>query len=609
MENIQKISMDIMDNRIYEPIYTKQYDIGRKLQITITENDNLIDLTDITPIFQMKKPDNTVIIKNATKSDNIITVELDKNITACYGNRVPFQIQLFNSTTNTAITTITGYMFIDESVVKLDDIESTSDFSTFTDILIQINDSSEKSKLYAENAKLSEGNASQSENNALNYANEAKTAKENAETSSVNAAKSESNAAISEKNALQSEKNAKISEDNTLSSEQNAKLSEGNAKTSEINAKTSETNSATSEENALQSANQSRQYAIGVSDSSKYYYEQAKTISESFAGALRPMGTVTFANLPSIELASPGDMYNISDEFITTDEFKEGRGFIEPSGSNIYKTSDGKWDVLAGTPVTGIKGNNETNYRRGNVNIACEDIGALSLSGDSANNIVSFTSNDDISGSSWTEVSTMKSSETHSSVFNKISTMFKNIRFLYKTIGTTDISTIGDGTISNAISTLNSNLSNYLPLSGGTITGNINGNLGGIFSPDGNVYLKTDGFDGWISTTLNYLKNKIGKSVGWSNATLIGATGVCVTCVVNNIAYINMEITPTQVTHGTNLISNFPRPAIQIYTTLPGIGGSNYPVVIDTEGRVWTYFPTSTVLERIDYFFSYPIAN
>ncbi len=33
--------------------------------------------------------------------------------------------------------------------------------------------------------------------------------------------------------------------------------------------------------------------------------------------------------------------------------------------ANIYKTSDGKWDVLAGTPVTGIKGAKETSYRRG----------------------------------------------------------------------------------------------------------------------------------------------------------------------------------------------------------------------------------------------------
>lgn len=458
MENIQKISMDIMDNHIYEPIYTKQYDIGRQIEITITENGNSVDLTGITPIFQMKKPDGKVIIKNANISNNVIIVELDKNITVCYGNRVPFQIQLFNSNTNTAITTITGYMFIDESVVKLDDIESTSDFSTFTDILIQINDSSDKAKLYAENAKLSEENAKTSEENASSFATEAKSAKESAETSSGNAATSASNAAVSAENALQSENKAKISEDNALLSEQKAKMSEDNSKSSENNAKESEDNAKESEENALQSANQSKQYAIGESDSSKYYYEQAKSISESFAGALRPMGTVTFAALPSIDLASSGDMYNISDEFTTTDDFKEGSGFVEPAGSNIYKTSDGKWDVLAGTPVTGVKGDTETNYRRGNINITCEDIGALSLDGDSANNIVSYTSNDDTSVSSWNDVNKLESGESHKSIFSKISTMFKNIRFLYNTLGTTDISTIGDGTVSSAISTLNSNL-------------------------------------------------------------------------------------------------------------------------------------------------------
>ena len=505
MENIQKISMDIMDNHIYEPIYTKQYDIGRQIEITITENGNSVDLTGITPIFQMKKPDGKVIIKNANISNNVIIVELDKNITVCYGNRVPFQIQLFNSNTNTAITTITGYMFIDESVVKLDDIESTSDFSTFTDILIQINDSSDKAKLYAENAKLSEENAKTSEENASNSATEAKSAKESAEISSDNAATSASNAAVSAENALQSENKAKTSEDNALLSEQKAKTSEDNSKSSENNAKLSELNAKTSEENSLQSSNQSKQYAIGESDSSKYYYEQAKSISESFAGALRPMGTVAFAALPSIDLASSGDMYNISDEFTTTDDFKEGSGFIEPAGSNIYKTSDGKWDVLAGTPVTGVKGNAETNYRRGNVNITCEDIGALSLDGDSTNNIVSYTSNDDTSVSSWSNVDKLESEESHKSIFNKISTMFKNIRFLYNTLGTTDISTIGDGTVSSAISTLNSNLSNH--------------------THDTRYYTETE-IDTKLSTT-NYTLSKFQTELNYLQGYAKGKMGYC----------------------------------------------------------------------------------
>lgn len=131
--------------------------------------------------------------------------------------------------------------------------------------------------------------------------------------------------------------------------------------------------------NAAASADTAQNYAVADTDSAKYYYEQARRISESFSGALRPMGTVTFANLPALSEAAGGSMYNISDEFTTTSDFKEGAGNVIPAGANVYKTEDGKWDVLAGTPVTGVKGGTESGYRRGNVNITAENVGALSL--------------------------------------------------------------------------------------------------------------------------------------------------------------------------------------------------------------------------------------
>lgn len=73
----------------------------------------------------------------------------------------------------------------------------------------------------------------------------------------------------------------------------------------------------------------------------------------------------------------------------------------------------------------------------------------------------SFTSVDSKTSDKWTDIDALKSGEKHSSIFNKVSIMFKNIRFLYGLLGTTDISDLGDGTITNALSTLNSNLSNY----------------------------------------------------------------------------------------------------------------------------------------------------
>ena len=99
-----------------------------------------------------------------------------------------------------------------------------------------------------------------------------------------------------------------------------------------------------------------------------------------------------------------------------------------------------------------------------------------------------------------------------------------------------------------------------------------------------------------------------GTSKDWYYATNVAVkTGFCSAYVINNIAYVTMELTPTQITHGTNLVSNLPCPHKEYYATLPGIDGSNYPVIIGTDGRIWVYYPTSTTLERIDCAFSYPL--
>ena len=206
---------------------------------------------------------------------------------------------------------------------------------------------------------------------------------------------------------------------------------------------------------------------------------------------MQPHGTVAFADLPALPDVNAGWMYNISDEFTTTADFKEGAGNAVPAGANIYKTSDGKWDVLAGTPVTGVKGAKEASYRRGNVNITVENIGAVAEDGDASNTTVAFASSDtpDADVSAWTSVATLTSGEKHSSIFAKVSKMFKNIRYLYKMLGTTDISKIGDGTTTGAISSLNSSLKNYLTLT--DLTKDIN--FGKSYNGITNVYYRQYG--------------------------------------------------------------------------------------------------------------------
>lgn len=125
----------------------------------------------------------------------------------------------------------------------------------------------------------------------------------------------------------------------------------------------------------------------------------------------------------------------------------------------ITSESVEKWNN--GSSLTGIKGDAEASYRRGNVNLTPANIGAVPTGGDTAENTATFTSSDvaDGSASAWTNVSKLSSGEKHSSIFAKVSQMFKNVRYLYKMLGTTDISKIGNGTCTGAISSLNSSLS------------------------------------------------------------------------------------------------------------------------------------------------------
>lgn len=171
------------------------------------------------------------------------------------------------------------------------------------------------------------------------------------------------------------------------------------------------------------------------------------------------------------------------------------------------------WQLIATSgDVSGVKGNAEATYREGNVNLTFADLGIdsalsstsdnavknkavyaalgtkqdiltfdtaptsnstnpvtsdgiktaldgkLSATSDTTTNVTSFTSSDDSTSTDktsdgMTEVITMTSGESHSSLFQKISKMFLNIRKLWNTVGTEDISGIGQ-TITGAINNL-----------------------------------------------------------------------------------------------------------------------------------------------------------
>ena len=72
-------------------------------------------------------------------------------------------------------------------------------------------------------------------------------------------------------------------------------------------------------------------------------------------GALKPKGSVTFANLPSLTAANLNNMYNVIDAFVSTADFVEGAGHEHQAGTNVSIVNGGtdanpvyKYDAMVG---------------------------------------------------------------------------------------------------------------------------------------------------------------------------------------------------------------------------------------------------------------------
>lgn len=346
--------------------------------------------------------------------------------------------------------------------------------------------SAAKAKISETNAKASETKAKTSEANASTSASNAKASETNSKTSETNAKKSETNASTSAANAKTGETNAKASATSASTSANNAKASETKAKASETNAKTSETNSAKSESEAQK------------------YAEQVKEISESFSGALRPLGTINFADLPSTADANSGDMYNITDQFTTTTDFKEGAGNIIPAGSNVYLTVDRYWDVLAGTPVTGVKGAKEAYYRRGNVNITPANIGAVAEGGNISDTTVTFAAT--------TTRANLVSGEKVSVGFGKIKKWFADLKsFAFKDLANNLTTTTTGSALDASQGKILNDKYGELNQSLGNLKTDFKINLDGIKIKTGTIVKEVkSGNNSFVLFTLEQVKNMFG---------------------------------------------------------------------------------------------------
>ena len=153
--------------------------------------------------------------------------------------------------------------------------------------------------------------------------------------------------------------------------------------------------------------------------------DAAKTAAASITGALKPKGTVTFANLPNISSVESGAMYNISTAFTSVEKlFKDGGKIQYPAGTNVYKTEDGMWDCLGGELSDYLM--------KADIDTAVEEA------------MPDYTTS--------SSLQELVSGESVKSALGKIKTAVKNVITIVKLLGNTDISKIGNGTVTGAIS-------------------------------------------------------------------------------------------------------------------------------------------------------------
>lgn len=186
-------------------------------------------------------------------------------------------------------------------------------------------------------------------------------------------------------------------------------------------------------DSAASSANSASTYednAKTYMDNANEYAKEAKAAASSITGALKPKGTIAFKDLPELSTTDVGAMYNISDEFVSTDNFKDGGGITYPPGTNIYKTEDNMWDCLAGQLGDYLM--------KDDIDTAVEE------------SMPDYTAS--------TQLTELVAGEKMSTALGKIKTAVKNVISLVKLLGTTDISSVGNGTVTGAISSLNSNI-------------------------------------------------------------------------------------------------------------------------------------------------------
>lgn len=399
LQSITNINVDFCDKK-YILINAKQLDKkSRFLSVTCYNHGEIypINSGEHSAYIRYKKPDNYSVFNfcEIDRKCNVL-VELTEQMLATSGiSYVDLVIVNKGSASvdentgeivaidNAAIlSTMTFCIDVTETAVDNSEIESSYEYNGLNEALEKAE--AEYTEVIMTSKSYAVGNAggireNENTDNSKYYSELASQSQKSAANSATSAANSAQSAETSRHSALVSEQNAKTYMDSAKTSEANAASSATSAYNSEASAK----GYATTAQNSMTSASDSASSASASATNAYNYYVQTEAITNGLNGAFLPMGTIEYAELATLvenNAVAAGYLYNISDNFTTDDTFRMGAGVEYTAGTNVYRTADGYWDCLTGMTVTGVKGDKEADYRKGNVNLTAENVGAISIS-------------------------------------------------------------------------------------------------------------------------------------------------------------------------------------------------------------------------------------
>lgn len=112
--------------------------------------------------------------------------------------------------------------------------------------------------------------------------------------------------------------------------------------------------------------------------------EMQTAIESAVVGALKPKGSIAFANLPALTAANLNTMYDITDSFTTTADFTEGAGHSYPAGTEVAIINAGtdanpvyKYSVMVGIHDMAAYWTNESGKRNSLIAMTVAEVNAI----------------------------------------------------------------------------------------------------------------------------------------------------------------------------------------------------------------------------------------